>query len=68
VLAGIHGLSFVKGLILDVDAGFTGITRTERRRTDMRQHGKPLCRCWLGLVQRDVTDDSALLSEPNGDL
>jgi hypothetical protein len=26
----------------------TGITRTERRRTDMRQHGKPLCRRSLG--------------------
>jgi hypothetical protein len=26
----------------------TGITRTERRRTDMRQHGRPLCRHSLG--------------------
>ena len=79
VLAGVHGLSFMPGKALPArepckgahpgcGRWVTGITKTERRRTDMRQHGRPLRRRSLGVVQRDVTDPSSLLSEPNGNL
>jgi hypothetical protein len=40
-------VSHARGVV-SVPAALSGITRTERPRTDMRQHGRPLCRRSLG--------------------